>query len=273
LHGLVAGKTKSTLLLDKDGPLEQERGQDQPTPISPLASSADPLFAVVGNRLYRYRLEDHSGESPELPYFEPTQSAFVIPAEGETVLRHRVLEGKAPFTYTLAENYNGALRIDSGTGEVHADGVKLLRQATIGAFGIDPENPGQTTAAAQGVFPNSKRIADNQNVIIPAFEVMAGRKPNGIPVAVPVALSARDANGVTAALSYVVAVEVAQDLIDKFIEAQTKATAASTAKGSGTDQDSQQAILSRLAAIEPSQRQALAWLWIISGCLKTGYCS
>jgi hypothetical protein len=185
--------------------------------VSPLQSHGRQVFALLGDRLFILGIDDETLKKCASPFqFEPPKEVTTVSPKGPTTIKHAMRGGQAPFEFEFKTQRDG-LTIDTKTGTVTVDGPKLSKQALElvlqwmqTGLDRDPYDRRPQPDAKQAVADFTKKQKAR-------FAQLAGREPAGIPVLVPVSVTASDKNQQVASLDYEVVLEVPDDAIQQFI--------------------------------------------------------
>jgi hypothetical protein len=177
-HNLTAAEAGAVVVLS-----EQPAGPDQSLTSTQLGLAVLPngrLLAVVGRELYPITVPVLVPEMFPRPVHVPPNFPVLVAAGAEVSVRlPTAVGGKPPHSYSLEDEMPG-VRIDDRTGEL------VVTPERIG-----PELTGHIVKSLR-----ASRTPSPLNVYLsetgPRFEHLAGKKPTGIPVWVPVSLVARD---------------------------------------------------------------------------------
>lgn len=172
-----------------------------------------------GDQLFRYDLGDVDPEKFPLPVtIKLDQPTRVIDGAGPTKLKHTIQNATQPLQAALVGS-RPEVQIDAATAEVTIDGPALLTALQKLLVGGGQQGGGNLSLMQQfGGAPLSLSSPEWTDYLATAgakFEKLAGRKPNGIPLAVPIDLRVIDGNNQTAAVSYFVLVDVPTGPIEK----------------------------------------------------------
>lgn len=168
-----------------------------------LAAAQKTVVAIFGNRLYRWTAgELKPMDFPNPVRIAPRQPVFALEPKGQTQLKHVAKGGKAPYEFALEGSLTGA-SIDPASGTLTIDPSALVPkvQALLIAEGImhlDGENDASPVDSLRKYSVKS----------IDPFTKLVGRKPIGVPIAVPIHVRVTDADGGTDELQYSVFAEV-----------------------------------------------------------------
>ncbi|MDX2132131.1 MAG: hypothetical protein SFY69_08770 [Planctomycetota bacterium] len=212
LRELLTGAAgQSPIVLSKEdlGPLS---GYESPSyGGSVIAAAGDRVVAIDRSRLYDVTVTDaqctHAAPPLEIV---PTQSAFVLGKDGETLLRHETRGGTAPVEFELLGGYSW-MTLDSASGTIRVDNRAAFDQASqqvksqIGyAGGMVPMPEG----SGRMVDERRRRIDELAGQNAALFTAVSGKSPAGIPVVVQVSLAAKDRSSQTAGIAYQVFIDV-----------------------------------------------------------------
>lgn len=181
--------------------VKEERAQGSERAMSPpkLAANADAVFAAVGRNLYRVALPAGEAAASSDLSLAARQSAFALSGKGTTTLTHSATGGKAPRKFSVLTAFD-SITIDESTGDVTLQEKPLLDEAVRAAEqAIVRANRGESyldTYRQLGVS------------LIPRCTEVLGRKPVGLPVAIPIRLEVADADSGRATLQYYVVAEI-----------------------------------------------------------------
>ncbi|GAB5401873.1 MAG: hypothetical protein Aurels2KO_01040 [Aureliella sp.] len=188
-------------------------------------------FILHEAKLYRWGFPKPN-EGTILPTHMPNwsydQSAVSISAAGKTELTHELKGGKPPITYsTTMSPSHATLDEKSGTITLNNDALAEDGLDAIVAS-INRENRGESY---------TQTLRTKAESITPQAMELLGRRPTGFPVAVPIHISASDANLASRTLNYFAIVEVpAAKLMSKMREAdQARAKRFAAAKSGRAD--------------------------------------
>ncbi len=175
------------------------------TSVAPLltAGSTDTVFVAMNQRLIRLTvdrvIEDTTIVQVPDPRFEQRQSLVLLNKEGQSVLEHRLTGGEKPVTVRMANELKGA-SFNPKSLQLILDNASILeeaRSALIARF--------QSLPSANDV---PQAVSRFQESLASRAAQLGGRPLNGIPVAVPVHLTAFDNTARTTELQYFVFAEV-----------------------------------------------------------------
>lgn len=131
-------------------------------------------------------------------HVEPCQSTFAV--EGTTTtLKHSVKGGQGPFEFLLPSTVAG-IELDETTGDVTIFREKLMVEAAT-LIKQQVAGTGDVGAAIQ------KLKSATIDVMQPSIKVL-GRKPDGVPIAVPIHFKVVDQSGNVAEMQYFILLEV-----------------------------------------------------------------
>lgn len=182
-------------------------------PYGGMATVGDHLYVLLGKGLYTFSVAELTDPSdpPRGLAIVPRASAMVIDPAGVTKLSHAVVGGKPPYQFTLAGTTPGA-RIDAATGEVSVDGPAVVTAA------IDLQAGSVTGPQVRGgEWKSPEAVVGYWSEKSAVFETMTGRKPKGVPVALPIEVQVTDAEGAAASLRYFTAVELPRTQVNERI--------------------------------------------------------
>lgn len=130
-------------------------------------------------------------------HVEPRQSTFVV--EGPTtILKHTVRGGQGPFEYFMPTRLAG-VELDETTGDVTISRDNLMVEAAT----LIKQIAGTSDVGAEIQKLKSATI----NVMQPTINIL-GRKPDGVPIAVPIHFKVVDERGNVTEMQYFVLLEV-----------------------------------------------------------------
>lgn len=177
-----------------------------------LKVTNDNAYVVIQDALYVWPLQSASGEPEQVQPLRwlPQQSALTLSPEKTTALSHETRGGKAPIVYSMPAPGDG-MQIDAKTGQVTLDNAAVIASA---AESLAKQFDGK---ARGGSAVNALRLELPQ--ILTQATKLLGRKFDGVPVAVPVVVTASDADLASDTLKYFVIADVpTDDLIAKLKE-------------------------------------------------------
>lgn len=223
LLDLVEGKVVETVTLAEPELVASGGGWGSPNYIETRGRR---VVCVRSDRLYALDLSDEQLTRFKPPYWiVPKQEALIVSAKGSTSLPTRT-EGEGERTFALVGAIEG-LSIDEETGTVTADGPTLARTAVTYLLRDGVLIPFLDNWPADGSTPSLEPAIDPIiEKLTPSFERLTGRKPEGVPVAVPVKLVAMGADRQLAWLAYYVLVEVPRETLLGRIREQEERVAA-----------------------------------------------
>lgn len=199
LSDLVNGQKKLSVPLASIY-LEAERGQRLE---HGLAAAEKTVVAIYGKRLFRWSANElKPTDFPQPMRITPRQPIFALEPKGPTRLKHAAQGGKAPFEFALEGSLPGA-SIDPASGTLTIESSVLLPkvQALLLAEGMMYLQRENQAAPVDGLRQYSVKS-------IEPFTKLVGRKPVGVPMAVPIRVRVTDADGRTDELQYSVFAEV-----------------------------------------------------------------
>jgi hypothetical protein len=159
-------------------------------------------FVVYGASLYRWPLPGAkaaaTASAPRVALV-PRQTALALAGTGKTTLKHQAEGGKAPLKFTVFTPYDG-ITINENTGDVTIDEAAMLTEAQ--------RSLEQTfTRSARGE-PYADALRTQGAAMVARASEILGRKPKGIPVAIPIRVDVSDADLAGDKLQYYVLAEV-----------------------------------------------------------------
>ncbi len=177
--------------------------------VRPLTSG---VAVLHGDSLYRYAIPNAILEKlPQPLVIEPRQSTFVLDSKQPTKLTHSLPGAKKPIQAALTIS-RAEISIDSETAAVTVDGPKLLA-----ALEQQITEPGRFELLEPNSSPQAA-LMSLQATSAPMFEKITGRKPVGLPAAIPIGIRVVDADSRIAEINYVVLLELPQDRVLKKLE-------------------------------------------------------
>ncbi len=185
-----------------------------------LEVTSDAAYVVDGKNLYRWSLPQQSPDQEDSllskdAHWEKKQSALELSDGDTTVLEHKLLDAKQPVVYSMPVPFDG-VTIDEKTGTVTVDNQKILSQA--GDF-LEQH----FLSKARFEKSPSDVLREEAPQLIERATLLLGRRPTGVPMAIPIQLSASDANLATKNLTYFVVVEVpSREFMVRLNRAQAK---------------------------------------------------
>ena len=206
LSDLVLGSLSQPFVLsDEPRRAGVDGGQHDAMSLLLAPQAGGSLFAVVGDRLYVLRIDPFKSLGlPEPVWIEP-RPKVAANAGGVVTVGHAAHGGKPPLTFALAGEREG-ITIDAKTGVVTIDPAALKTLHPV--FGSIANDFQHDQATRQKLQP-AQAYAAYAKVYGPLFESVAGRKPLGVPIAVPIVVKAIDAEQQESRLAYLVPVDVA----------------------------------------------------------------
>jgi hypothetical protein len=178
-----------------------------------IALAGDRLYVLLEDHLYWIPVADLKNSSdPPLPLaLSPRPSTMVLDPAGTTKLTHAPIGGQPPYQFNLTTPRPG-LKLDPATGEVTVDGPALTA-AAIDMLGgsIVGNQPNR------GTWSSSEAVLGYWGEKAGTFEKMAGRKPKGVPLSVPIEVEVADAKKATARLRYFTLLELPRKDLDERI--------------------------------------------------------
>jgi hypothetical protein len=164
-------------------------------------------FAVVirGSRVYSFDLPKAKESNDEF-HFVAEQTAKTLDKKQPTVLKHRLVGGKAPYEFSLLAEVEG-LSLDAKSGDARLDAAKL------------------SSLAMQSLWSYTRGVDDKDlkaygAACAPFFEAATGRKASGLPFAAPIVIAATDAEGRRAMISYQVLFEISEADVKNWLASQ-----------------------------------------------------
>ncbi|MEX2186052.1 MAG: hypothetical protein WD875_04625 [Pirellulales bacterium] len=171
-------------------------------PLQPILSLVgDDAFVLFDRELYRWPIAraSNAAAKPSAPLtFLPRQSALVIAPKDKTVLKHSAEGGQKPYKFAVLTSYD-AITIDTETGDVTVDETAILDEAQRAM-----DNWVIRTSGNQSSVDKLRSLAPS---LAARTEQILGRRPKGVPVAIPICVDVTDAASTTRRLQYFVLAE------------------------------------------------------------------
>jgi hypothetical protein len=192
-----------------------------------LDSSGKQVFAAIGNELIFASLPERSAAGLPEPFrIRPTQPAVVVAADQVTPLPLQLAGGTAPYQLSLSFNQQG-VTVDPASQSVVVDGAAIAEFLSEKIVAAIMQNGHALAEERLGALDLYREAA------APSFAQLAGRPPEGIPLAIGVGVTARDAKRASAHLAWEVLIElpregIAASVATKVEEAQRLEQASQT---------------------------------------------
>ena len=199
IRDLLSAKNTQTITFYSE-PLEGlhinygERPRGEPGAF--IQESAGVLVVQVASRFVPFAIKDLSTDLPTPLYFDHTPAPISADPVKPTVLNLAAKGGKPPITYSLATETLW-LDIDKSTGKVTFDPDRALVAATDTLVPLihSPDDKKLVPAARPASWQDS--IAKFRAAAVPQFKRLLNRDPVGIPIAIPIVVTATDSSQAT----------------------------------------------------------------------------
>jgi hypothetical protein len=172
---------------------DEPRGRDDPPQLQNLsfalvARPDDGLVAIVGNRLFVLPPQKFdSAACPKPIRFSPEYPVVVVGDKPATVALPTLLDATGQIEATLRKERKG-ITLDVKAWTLKVDPESMLSELTNGIAAVAASGSTSGGIPGQNGNPLDKYLAE----VGPRFEKLVGRKPNGIPVWVPVSVIIQD---------------------------------------------------------------------------------
>lgn len=187
---------RQTLVLERHV-VDHSRPQAYPR----LSVSGDDAIVLFERSLYQWtipRPTDATADATAPLAFAPRQSTMVADVAGKTVLKHVVTGGQKPYKFAVLTPYN-AVSIDVATGDVTVDATGVVSEAerVMDAWVVRASIGRSCVDVLRSLAPS----------LATRTEEILGRRPKGVPVAVPIRVEVTDAATMRERLQYYVLIE------------------------------------------------------------------
>jgi len=186
--------------------LPQSSSSDEAGAAPQMQIAAENVLVVLDDKIYVWSAPQSTPPSAtpvdklkEEFHIVPQQSAFAVDPSGKTRLTHSVVGGTKPLEFFWLTRVDGITQ-DESNGDVQVDGAEIAKAAEellLNQF-VLADNVTDTLA---------KLRARAVDLIEPAT-AMLGRRPAGIPIAVPIHFKALDDAGQVCEIQYFVLIEM-----------------------------------------------------------------
>jgi len=211
LRELVSGDVVARVMIARsaDGRNMDEPGLNVRAPI--LATGRD-IIILMGNRLFQYTVSDDVLSKCAKPFAIETLAEVPTLDPAKTMqIMHKVEGGTAPFQFDLSISAEG-VSIDQKTGVVTLDGPVLYKAAEEMLLNVVRQIPADGTRGPGAV--DAKTAASRLGVIFRGTcKEITGIDVKGIPVLIPMGVTALDKEQHLASLDYCVLVDVSEDKV------------------------------------------------------------
>jgi hypothetical protein len=197
LDGAVSA---SQVFETKKSPINRNGGIIKPSCLVELTSTE--AFIISDKSLYRWDFpkQEVDAEASSSPLSWNLQTSTNQLAEtGKTELKHKIIGGKPPYSFGSVGTIEGIV-VDEKTGTVAVDNAAI--QAAAEKFLIDFITRNRRRESRLSTL----RLLASE-LLVPATEIL-GRRPTGVPVAVPIQLLVTDDNIGNLPINYFVVTEV-----------------------------------------------------------------
>jgi hypothetical protein len=210
-HEVVSGSALLSFALPRRaGATWSDSGPGFPARRQRLVWRGKTIFVGGSDRIYHYTLSDEQlAEFPPAFSFRLAQERFDVDPARTTTLAHAVEGADGDVTVELDESLADldGLAVDERTGSLTVDGKALTRSILASGEGL----PDRLQDALEERKGGESRIKQMIEASQREFETLIGRHADGVPLAVPIRLVARDATQRTALLCYHVFLEIPED--------------------------------------------------------------
>lgn len=215
---LATGKKRSLDLAVTAGRVDDVQTLRRP---GSLRMTADGVAVLDGDRI-RVVPDDQLRGNGALPlYFEPKQSALMVPDGPEAKLTYGVKGGTGTRTFSLGKTVDWA-KIDAASGEVTLITSALKLDHTLMRVAEAFRSVKGGDAATATVEDWESALAEDRQWVEERF----GVKPKGVPVAVALTVIVRDQDQQAAELSHAVLIDVPVKRLVEVAQAQAAGRAA-----------------------------------------------
>lgn len=179
-----AGAKERSILIARDSKLSESE-ITTPIPVTRLQVNGQHAFVLHGDRLYRTTVPSPQKEEDVdlVPLsFAYEQTEILLSKRAKTELKHRVIGGRAPVTFSLSAEHD-ALSIDSETGTVTVDHDKALA-----AIKTQLEDAAKRARRTPEKYMSELKIIG----LTEALTEWTGKKPPEKPASIFIAVTATD---------------------------------------------------------------------------------